>query len=534
LGTAKEGAALEILGETPAPVKMKIGSLDRVFQFKPIVVRGLTMDLNISGPFLQQHGIDQLHSRGCLLVQGREVRLLCADGEPVERCMEMLVTSNVYTEKEVHVGPYTMAEFPVKIAAVMEGQMPAAQGIMVGDEEFMERTKLHPYRRHITGCTEAGYSVATVMNTTDTEKIIPAGMKYGIYALLPSQEVSINSLGPSTDAVINENEIIDNGKTWSDEKKDKWLTAEFRLKESPFLQPIGQLKAALRVLRKHWDIFSIDGSFGKTHLVKHDIHTEPGPPIKERFRPVNPAMEASLKEQLEAWMKHDVIEESNSPWSFALVAVRKKNGKTRWCVDYRKLNAITRKDSFPLPLIEDNLARLAESTVFSGIDGMGAFHVVEMEKEARPKTAFATPWGTYHFKRMPFGLSNGPATYSRLMQLALQGIPTSIALPYLDDTIIHTRNIDSHMAALSTVLKAHEDAGLKLQPSKCQLFRAQIEYLGHQVSKDGIAPVEDYVKIVREWPTPETRSQVRAFLGKVGYYRRFIAGFATLDRKSVV
>ena len=147
-------------------------------------------------------------------------------------------------------------------------------------------------------------------------------------------------------------------------------------------------------------------------------------------------MEESLQQQLRAWKEHDVIEESNSPWCFQLVAVPKKNGKVRWCVDYRRLNDSTQKDAFPLPHIEDNLVRLSGSQWFSGIDGSGAFHVVCLEEEDKQKTAFATPWGQYHFKRMPFGLSNGPATYSRLVQLVLQGIPTDMALPYLDDTIV--------------------------------------------------------------------------------------------------
>ncbi len=131
---------------------------------------------------------------------------------------------------------------------------------------------------------------------------------------------------------------------------------------------------------------------------------------------------------------------------------------------------------FPAPLIQDNLARLADSTVFSGLDGMGAFHVVPLTKSPRPKTTFATPFGTYHFKRMPFGLSNCPTTYSRLMQMALQGIPTSVAMPNLDDTIIHSNNFTNHLRNLDLVLAAHVKAGLKLQPEKCQLFQEEIEY----------------------------------------------------------
>ncbi len=139
---------------------------------------------------------------------------------------------------------------------------------------------------------------------------------------------------------------------------------------------------------------------------------------------------------------------------------------------------------------------------------MGAFHEVPLTKSSKPKTAFATPFGTYHSKRMPFGLSNGPATYSRLMQMALQQIPTSVAMPYLDDTIIHSDTFTNHLHNLDLVLAAHVKARLKLQREKCQLFQEEIEYLGHLVSKKGISPVPSYVQIEKEWPLPQTLTEV--------------------------
>jgi hypothetical protein len=194
------------------------------------------------------------------------------------------------------------------------------------------------------------------------------------------------------------------------------------------------------------------------------------------------------------------------------------------------MGSITLKDTFPLPNIEDNLVRLSRSRVFSGIDGCGAYHVVEVAKQDRPKTAFATPWGSYQFKRMPFGLTNAPATYCRLVQMVLEGIPYDMALPYLDHTCIHSPDVKTHFTALRRVLEAHRKAGLKLQPSKCQLFQEEIEYLGHVVSKRGVRPPEKYVQVVQDWPLPRTRTEARAFLGKVGYYRRFIKGYSQLAR----
>ena len=288
---------------------------------------------------------------------------------------------------------------------------------------------------------------------------------------------------------------------------------------------------AIALLLKHWEVFSVDGSFGKTDLIQHEIVTIPKPPIKERFRPINPILEEDLKRQLKEWLAHDVIEPSKSPWNFALVAASKKNStKKRWCVDYRPLNAITVKDSFPLPQIEDNLVRLGRSRIFSGIDGCGAYHVVEVAPKDRPKTAFSTPLGSFQFKRMPFGLTNAPATYCRLVQMVLEGIPYDMAIPYLDDTCVHSPDLPGHFRALDRVLGAHAKAGLKLQPSKCSLFQNQIEYLGHVVSAGGVSPPAQYVRVIQDWPLPKTKTQARAFLGKVGYYRRFIKGYGSLAR----
>ena len=215
------------------------------------------------------------------------------------------------------------------------------------------------------------------------------------------------------------------------------------------------------MLRKYEDIISKDDQYGTTNLVEHAIHTEDNPPIKCKLRPLNPIQEQGLKEQIDHWMDTDVIEKSYSPWAFPVMPVPKKNGKTRWVIDYRRLNDITVKDSYPLPNMEDNLARFSHSAVFSAIDSAGAFHVVNITPEHREKTAFISPFGLYQFKKMGFGLCNGPATYSRLIQKVLEGIPTSIAIPYLDDIGIHSPDMPSHLSALEKVLEAHRKSRLE-------------------------------------------------------------------------
>ena len=509
LHTAQKGAKIKVLGETGMPMKLQLGSHPRTIKFKPIIIDGLSMDFNISGPFLQNNAIDQLHSRNCLLLQGKEIPLLNKAGQPVSAPFQT-TTSGVYLKRGVCLEPQHIMEAPGFVAAVADGKMTAGEGVFQNTDLSSPAIEWQ-----LSACNQAGLMSITLINTSPFPVELPKGKKVGEF-LITEEEGS---------------EVVEKESNhWTEEVKKEWLIKEFRLKDSPWLKKKEDLDAALKMLLRNWSIYSTDGSFGKTSLLQHEIDTGKSPPIKCRYRPISPFMEKNLLEQLHVWLDHDVIEESNSPWSFALVAAPKKNNKIRWCVDYRRLNAVTRKDAFPLPLISDNLSRLAGSQVFSGIDGMGAFHVVEIKHQDKPKTAFSTPWGMYHFKRMPFGLSNGPASYSRLMQMALRGIEPGCCLPYLDDTIIFNTNLAEHLHSLDLVLRAHAKAGLKLQPSKCHLFQDEVEYLGHLVNKEGIQPLRKYVEVVQDWPIPSSKTEARAFIGKTSYYRRFISNYSKIAK----
>ena len=220
------------------------------------------------------------------------------------------------------------------------------------------------------------------------------------------------------------------------------------------------------------------------------------------------------------------MEPAQSPWNFPLVPVRKKNGKIRFCVDYRELNNVTIADSFPIPHVEDSLARLGKSRIFSVVDGSGAFHCIPIRKSDRNKTAFSAPFGQFRFKRLPFGMSNAPASYARLMGLVLQGMPTRFVLAYLDDVIVHSESLGDHFTTLREVFIRHRNAGLKLSVDKANLFASSLKYLGFSVSDKGLAPDPEYVNVVKDWPVPTNITELRAFFGKLGYYRKFIQNFS--------
>ena len=241
-------------------------------------------------------------------------------------------------------------------------------------------------------------------------------------------------------------------------------------------------------------------------------------------------MEELLRQQIDRWLEQRVVEEADSPWSFPLVPVPKKNDKEIcWAVDYRRLNVVTKKDAFPLPNIADNLSCLSGSRVFSALDGAGAFHAVPVRRAHREKTAFSSPFGQYQFVKMPFGLAKAPATYSLLVAKALRHLPPSEVLCYLDDTAVHSTDAWGHLWILHQVLGAFCAAGLQISPEKAQLFQDHIKYLGHEVSAQGISIPPEYTSVIKEWPIPRTLKALRAFLGKCGYYRWFIANYATIS-----
>ncbi|XP_041849958.1 uncharacterized protein cuzd1.1 [Melanotaenia boesemani] len=290
-----------------------------------------------------------------------------------------------------------------------------------------------------------------------------------------------------------------------------------------------QVQRLEQLLKKHHAVFSADDNdFGFTTTVTHNIQTGNAHPVFQRHRRVPPHVFQEFKQHVQNLVDKGVLKGSCSPWASPAVIVMKKDGTVRFCCDYRRLNAITHRDAYPLPRVEESLDALGQAKLFSSLDLTAGYFQVAVAEQDQEKTAVTTPFGLYQWTRMPFGLCNGPATFQRLMGVVLGDLTFDILLVYLDDILVFSSDFESHCERLDLVFSRLQEHGLKLKPSKCSLLKTEVKFLGHIVSAAGIQVDGEKVKVLKEWPTPSSVKEVRQVVGFMSYYRRFVPHFAQM------
>lgn len=293
-------------------------------------------------------------------------------------------------------------------------------------------------------------------------------------------------------------------------------------------------------VRPFQDCFGLDyQDLKQTNLLKLHIDTGNANPVMKRPNKFMSHAELELLEKEIETMLHNgqLVPATHAPgkngiqaggWSFPALYVKKKNGERRFCVQFQDLNKVTVKDPWPLPSITDLLESYKDASVFSTVDLLKGFNQIAVSDDTIPKLTVATPWGCFSFKVMPFGIVNGPATFSRAIYLAMQGYLNQFVTTYIDDITVYSPNLEEHIKHLELVLQRIREVNMVLNPKKCVLAAEEVEVLGFVVSKAGIKPHPNNVAKIVNFPRPKNKTDIRAFVSLAGFYRRHAQNFSEL------
>ena len=544
IGTAKEGAKMTRVGRSN-PIELKIDGIRERIVISPSVIRGLTDQMNIGVNLLYQLGKKKPTS--ITFSEGSTTLMVGEDTSRLISNLSSTMVSRGRTRDKVNTTSRaregSVPQRQVKLTSISDQRV---KGHSVGfiraelpeSEKFVNKNYYIDHK--VLGKTEVvgafykvryGVQRIAVLNTGDKDIMVKGGTILGnVEFMEPLTMGDIKRMEEKEKEELkmefSEDEIL---------KHQEKIIGDLQIEDNEILKANPDAKKRLlEMVRKYWKTFGTPSTTtGLTDLAEFRIKLKPGAvPHKSKVRPLNPAQMDSLEAQLDIWLKEGVIEETESPWAHGLVAAPKKacigRVQHRWAVDYRPLNSETIADTYPLPSISQNIERLAGSSVFSALDTAAAYNCIPVAKESRPLLAFITHRGLFTYKRMPFGPKNSGAVYARFIENLLRKLNLNSVQAYLDDVLIHTGTLEEHLDVLEKVLELHEYGNLKLRPHKCKIIQKKVDYLGYEVSENGVAMRKEYVDKILEWPRPETNKELQTFLGFLSYYRQFIADFSKL------
>uniref|UniRef100_A0A7E4ZSG0 Reverse transcriptase domain-containing protein n=1 Tax=Panagrellus redivivus TaxID=6233 RepID=A0A7E4ZSG0_PANRE len=327
-------------------------------------------------------------------------------------------------------------------------------------------------------------------------------------------------------AELDNADVIAGVESWDDTARRAELKARLNIQKSELSE---NLKAELekKILDEYASVFAVyENEHGRTDLVTHTIDTHESAPIKIPNRPVPIPLKEKVWTAIKELIEAEVVEESLSPWSSPVVLAKKKDGELRICVDYRRLNSVTKKDAYPLPSQDSMMFQLKGMKIFSTMDFYSGYYQIPLDSESREKTAFSVLGRLYQFTVLPMGLTTSPACFLRLMEKVLGDLVGSSLFVYMDDILVYSTSEEEHVQVLEEVFRRLKDAGLRLKPSKCAFGRKQVAFLGHLITEEGIKIDADRVAAIQAIPQPKSVTEVRSFLGMAAYVRQFISNFS--------
>ncbi len=285
-----------------------------------------------------------------------------------------------------------------------------------------------------------------------------------------------------------------------------------------------------KLIEENKIIINTGGKIGISDIVEHEIDTGNNTPIAQKPYKVDSEKREIMKKEIKKLREMGWIRKAHGPWASPVVMVKKKDGEIRFCVDYRKINAITTTDAHPLPRIEELLEQFSESKWFSSIDLASGYHQIKMKESDIEKTAFTCCFGLYEYVVMPFGLKNAPPTFQRMMNELFMDYLYDWMVVYIDDILIYSKTFEEHMEHLKIVFDILRKANLMMKLKKCKFLEQNIEFLGHIVGKDGIKVDPAKIEKVKDLKIPTTVREVRSILGLCSYYRKFVKDFSKIAK----
>jgi hypothetical protein len=469
-------------------------------------------------------GLDFLQDKKCSIDLDTFTLRTSKQGKPVIATVKTVTPPNfeigiARSSEGVIIPPFHYALVPVKLSRVPNNGSP----ILL--EPIANLSSKY--------CLAGARSINIPKNSTCIMKIVnPMPTPATIY-----QSQILGKLFPIStiqciDKPIDENNMVNSlhSKSQSEAEYIK-IAKDFGIDFTNCNLPPEHKRKLMIFLGQNHDVFAKSSSdIGCTNVYQHHIETGNNPPYRQRPYRQTPAGRELIDQHVKQMLADGIIVESNSTWSAPVVMVKKRNGEMRFTVDFRGLNARTEPIHFPIPDLQDALDSVgtSNSKIFSTMDLKSSFHQIPLSPSSAHKTTFVTHDNSYHFTRVPFGITAGPMCFQMVMSKVLRGINFKYALVFIDDILCHSPDIDTHISHLSTIFERLREANLKLNPKKCQFATKKVEYLGHTISEKGIEASPSKISAILDYPRPKTVKQVRGFLGLANFYRRYVKDFSTL------